>query len=201
MKIMKKILFILTLIMPSCLTYAQYSSNDYFGTWIYQSKDTVFTIKVQKTVMNVTWPKEEQVEFIVGGYSLNVKGVFTDNYMGDIPTVWKPTTRAQNSNIYFYGSYKEDGEKPFVTFFFFDQRKKHFNGEEAISGGRMELISPTQLHWTLNEKKGIIFKEGWVSELIGFSVPTDVIMTREELKPHIPKEPGVPITSPIIIKK
>ena len=108
---------------------------------------------------------------------------------------------AQNNDIYIFGKCRVDEGKSLVTISFYDQRKKHFEGKSPIGGGKMELISPTQLHWVLNEEQGILIKEGWVSKLIGFSVPTDVIMTREELKPHIPKEPGVPITSPIIIKK
>ncbi len=191
---MKRLIMILMLIMPSCMIYAQYTSNDYFGTWVYQSKDTVFTIKIQKTVLN-------EKELIVGGYSLKVKGVLTDNYIGNPPANWKPNTMAQNNDIYIFGKCRVDEGKSLVTISFYDQRKKHFEGKSPIGGGKMELISPTQLHWVLNEEQGILIKEGWVSKLIGFSVPTDVIMTREELKPHIPKEPGVPITSPIIIKK
>lgn len=189
------------LFIPCCMIYAQYSSDSYLGTWLYQSKDTVFTIKIQKTTMS---SNNKSMEFIVGGYSLKVKGVLTDNYIGNPPAIWNPTTMAQNNDIYLYGSYVEYDGGSLVGFSFFDQRKKHFDGEEAISGGRMVLISPTQLHWTLNEKKGIDAQEGssyGSSKPKGFSVPTDVIMTREELKPHIPKEPGVPITSPIIIKK
>ena len=38
--------------MPCCMIYAQYSSDSYLGTWVYQSKDTIFTIKIQKTILN-----------------------------------------------------------------------------------------------------------------------------------------------------
>ena len=194
---MKRLIMILMLIMPSCMIYAQYTSNDYFGTWVYQSKDTVFTIKIQKTVLN-------EKELIVGGYSLKVKGVLTDNYIGNPPANWKPNTMAQNNDIYIFGKCRVDEGESLVTIAFYDQRKKHFEGKSPIGGGKMELISPTQLHWVLNEEQGIANWEGSPYgdfKPIGFSVPTDVIMTREELKPHIPKEPGVPITSPIIIKK
>ena len=86
------------------MIYAQYSSDSYLGTWVYQSKDTVFTIKLQKAIMD---PNDEPMEFIIGGYSLKVKGVLTDNYIGNPPAIWNPTTMAQNSDIYLYGSYTE----------------------------------------------------------------------------------------------
>lgn len=36
---------------------------------------------------------------------------------------------------------------------FFDQRMKHVEGE-GLWGGRMKLIAPNKLHWTLNEDEG-----------------------------------------------
>jgi hypothetical protein len=64
------------------------------------------------------------------------------------------------------------------------------NGE-GISGGEMKLISPTRLHWTLDELSGLQHILGyglWIRDddmrpirketLRGFSVPTDVIMVK-----------------------
>ena len=76
-------------------------------------------------------------------------------------------------------------------FDFYDQRKKHLNGR-GIGGGRIELIAPNKIHWTLNEREGLWpWIEGeriegedlpTIEEAIqGFSVPTDVIMIKEEL--------------------
>lgn len=67
---------------------------------------------------------------------------------------------------------------------FFDQRKKHCNGE-GIRAGNIDYIAPNKIHWTLNEKVGLwweyegdenadenVFKE------IGFSVPAGIVLER-----------------------
>ena len=41
--------------------------------------------------------------------------------------------------------------------------------------GKIKLIPPTQIQWILEDDEGDI--DGWVEE--GFSVPTNVIMTKK----------------------
>ena len=66
----------------------------------------------------------------------------------------------------------------------YDQRKKHFDGN-GIPACRIDYISKNKIRWTLNENFGIwkmIKGDENAKEVqpIGFSVPTDIIMTRVE---------------------
>ena len=65
-------------------------------------------------------------------------------------------------------------------FYFYDQRKKHFGGK-GILGGKILLLSSDKIRWHLDEKLGLALEEpDEYTELIGFSVPSDVIMTKEK---------------------
>ena len=67
-----------------------------------------------------------------------------------------------------------------VGVLFYDQRKKHFGGK-GILGGKILLLSSDKIRWHLDEKLGLALKEpDEYTELIGFSVPSDVIMTKEK---------------------
>ena len=183
---MKRILFILLVAMYSIAVYAQQTAKDYIGTWKYEKEDTVFTIRLIKgEAFYKGKPKAEiDEELIFGGYSLSVKNKMVENYITDINTKWVyENINGGEQHIYIYGAcntrYK--GKKG-IGFKFYDQRMKHFNGE-GIWGGTLEPIGPNKLHWTLNEKEGIWWEteglEDWVEvKPIGFSVPTDVIMTK-----------------------
>ena len=67
-----------------------------------------------------------------------------------------------------------------VGVLFYDQRKKHFGGK-GILGGKILLLSSDKIRWHLDEKLGLALEEpDEYTELIGFSVPSDVIMTKEK---------------------
>ena len=87
--------------------------------------------------------------------------------------IWAP-----NSNSY------DKSTVPTLGVYFYDKRKKHFNGE-GIAGGYIKLLSPKKLLWHLDEKEGIWWEvEGRddIEEVlpIGFSVPDHAILTKEE---------------------
>lgn len=182
MKTIKTLL--LLLLMSSTLlaqktVYPTQSVDAYVGTWIYQSNDTVFKIVLQKGYsesMDMVMPG------LFGGYFLSVKGSVLDNYMQHLPTVW--IDRTYPSNLYiFANNYATQGAEH-VNFRFFDQRKKHFNGE-GIYAGEIYLLSPNKIHWLLDEKIGIVLKANTDEEYIGakpigFSVPSDVVMVKEK---------------------
>ena len=166
-----------------CLNVSsQVNYNSFVGTWIYQKNDTVFKIRLQKGTMNYG------AKVLFGGYFMSIHNVVVDNYMGIMPSIWNVYTSAPSNNIYIRAI---NGDTPtWLGFKFYDQRKKHLNGK-GIGGGRIELIAPNKIHWTLNESKGLwhylegepIEGEGLptIEEAIqGFSVPTDVIMIKEE---------------------
>ena len=67
---------------------------------------------------------------------------------------------------------------------FYDQRKKHLDGN-GISGCYITMVAKNKLKWELNEEIGI---RDWIEgcedcpeiKPIGFSVPTNVILTKVE---------------------
>ena len=183
---MKK-LFLFLAVLCTCVSInAQVSVDDYIGTWRGEKGDTTFTIKLVKgdVIYN-------SIIHLMGGYQVTVKGKYTDNYL-KIPSKWDSSKSFREQGIYISAAYSyERPQRLSITIL--DQQKKHFNGE-GISGGRAEYIYPNKLHWTLNEKMGIWTlneKMGIYMKIegnenygevqpIGFSVPTDIIMTRVE---------------------
>ena len=165
--------------------YAQVNYDAFVGTWVYQKNDTVFKIKLQK---GTSMSSYGIVKRIFGGYSLSVKGVLKDNYIKAMPDVWDIHTPAPSSNIFIKAV---SGNIPnLLGFGFYDQCKKHLNGE-GIGGGKIELLAPNKIHWTLNEWEGLWYmlegegvegdnRPGIRESMIGFSVPTDVIMMKEQ---------------------
>ena len=180
---MKKLIALIVFISAYLSVCSQVNYDSFVGTWIYQKNDTVFKIKLQKGKVS----QDDDVT-LFGGYCLSVRGVVTDNYLGGtIPSVWNVYNPAPSKNIYIVASGNTLNR---VGTTFYDQRKKHLNGK-GIGGGVIRLITPNKIHWTLNEREGLWpYLEGeqvegydlpTIEEAIqGFSVPTDVIMIKEE---------------------
>lgn len=178
---MRKMLFIIILqLFCSSMLTAQRSVNDFLGTWQAERNDTVFTIKLleSESVYNGS------IILVYGGYSIFVKGVgLTDDYLHC--NIDKTVSIARNvirKNVFIFGSYSMN--KSNILFTFFDQRKKHCNGD-GISAGNIDYIASNKIHWTLNEKRGLWWKyEGDenadenVFKEIGFSVPVDIVLER-----------------------
>ena len=158
----------------------------YVGTWVYQNSDTIFKIRLQK---GQKIGRSDIYNGLYGGYYLSVKGKIIENYWGDLPEYWDSSKEPRPDNLYIWASnpsYTLDEIDPnCVGVWFYDQRKKHFGGK-GISGGYIHLLSPTKIHWKLNEALGIWYEtEGDESitdaerQPIGFSVPDNVIMMKE----------------------
>ena len=181
---MKKLIVLFVFISACMSVYSQVNYNSFVGTWIYQKNDTVFKIRLQKGCEVIA---SRSYESLFGGYYLSVDGIVTDNYIGStIPSVWDVHSPAPSKNIYIVASGNTLNR---VGTTFYDQRKKHLNGK-GIGGGEIELIAPNKIHWSLNEREGLWpWLEGeriegedfpTIEEAIqGFSVPTDVILIKE----------------------
>ena len=162
---------------------AKYYTEDYVGTWQYVNNDTVFTVKFIKGTMINGFGQNKYRKDLNGGYALQVKGVVVDNYLENINPVLDAHINPPLQNIYIEASAFFMPTNCFV-FKFYDQRKKHFNGK-GIWGGIITLLSKNKLKWTLNEEIGIsTWLEGCEDcpeiKPIGFSVPTNVILTKVE---------------------
>ena len=160
--------------------------DSYEGTWIYQKNDIIFKIKLQKG--QEAW-RNDLINGLYGGYYLSVRGEVLENYMSGFPVYWDFSKDPRPNNMYIWVSNHslrlDDINPNYVSVWFYDQRKRHFGGK-GITGGYIQLLSPTKIRWKLDELTGIWNEtEGDESisdaerRPIGFSVPDDVIMTKE----------------------
>ena len=183
---MNRLLFCFAFFLVCLSVSSQVNYDSFVGTWIYQRNDTVFKIKLQNGTEMIG---SHSFKVLFGGYFLSVNGIVKDNYIREIPSIWNVTNPAPSSNIYIV-VFLNNEFSSLQGFEFYDQRKKHLNGR-GIGGGGIELIAPYKIHWTLNEREGLWpWLEGervegeylpTIEEAIqGFSVPTDVIMIKEE---------------------
>lgn len=175
---MKKLFLFLVVCVFYHAACAQNSVTDYLGTWKGECGDTIFTIKLLEGDIRYNGT----IVKILGGYSVMVNEEIIDNYL-DVGTTLPLGVNAVDYKVYINASYFIP-PRQYVGFTFYDQRKKHFNGE-GILGGKLEYIAPNQLHWTLDEKYGIWCEtegdeDAEEVQPIGFSVPTDIILTKVE---------------------
>lgn len=164
----------------------------YVGTWVYENQDTVFTIKWQ-IAKDTVYNRRRIVRYIsdclVGGYSLKVNGVETDNYIKELPTglsFFSGKNDNPRSNVYLSASYRvrrksdlQDFDGKITRIKFYDQRKKHNNGDGFFAGG-IELLAPDKLHWWLEDEKKVQIQQDVWEPLVGYSVPTNAVMRKIE---------------------
>ncbi len=184
---MKKVIFILSL----CFSISMYAQEEVvgdtigdtnleaiMGTWVYQSNDTIFKIRlstkcaVKVNGVGISWTWIQ----VFGSYYLKVGDkVKVDDLDYDRPTTWVGFGRPEHVNIKVY---RLDRDKNNYTYgaWFYDLEKKHHGGD-GINAVRIKLIAPNKLHWSTHEEQASFESE---YPVIGFSVPTDVIMTKEE---------------------
>ncbi|WP_291530233.1 DUF6705 family protein [Bacteroides sp. UBA939] len=181
---MKRIYMFLVFVLICIGVFSQANYDAFVGTWVYQKNDTIFKIKLQKGIAK--YGQFGDKTKIFGGYYLSVKGVVKENYIKTIPAKWDASISAPSCNIYINAI---SNTSNYLGFTFYDQSKQHLNGK-GILGGTMDLLAPNKLHWKLNEKEGLwVALEGdYIEDMIpspeewiprGFSVPVDVIMTKE----------------------
>lgn len=184
---MRRIEFVLFLLFISTVVFAQKgiaptkNLDAYVGTWVYQSNDTIFKIVLKRGYAeSEKWIKNA----LFGGYFLSVKGKVQEDYLNVTSTVWDLGEKGEPKGFYIWASNQSTSldyvDPNRVGLIFYDQRKKHFGGK-GILGGEILLLSPDKIRWHLDEKLGLALEEPEeYTPLIGFSIPSDVIMTKEE---------------------
>ncbi len=146
----------------------------YQGTWEYISGNEIFRIflKIGK--------EDSMVSFgpcIIGDYFYSKNNVVIDNYViSEIPTIDNNLTHNSviiNASNGKYESVKyANPNELYMTFYDKQRNKRVFSGE-------IQLISSTQIRWILKDDEGVYTSdEEWIEP--GFSVPTDVILTKKE---------------------
>lgn len=181
---MKKIYILLALVAMCTASFSQTNFDNFIGTWVYQNNDTIFKIKLQKG-------ETKGIHYnhgVWGGYYLSVNGVVLADYIKPMPSVVANLSYYPDYNIYITAW---SNDPNYLGFRFYDQKIKHIDGK-GIGGGEMNLLSHNKLRWTLDEEFGLWHaNEGeFIKEseddidtitytAQGFSVPTNVIMTKE----------------------
>ena len=67
----------------------EYDCSKYYGTWVYENQDTIFTVQFQ-TITKLTGKNNdnyEKYERIVGNYKLEVKGNIIYDFLKPIPSI------------------------------------------------------------------------------------------------------------------
>ena len=180
---MRRGILFLLLASFSLWLFSQVNYDPFVGTWVYQNNDTVFKIKLQKGILKF-WDGDTK-QYLFGGYSLAVAGEVKYDYIQPTPAVYDSKLSAPSCGIYIKAPYGYDSG--YLGFTFYDMEKKHIYGT-GLPCNWMTLLAPDKLHWKLNEREGVwAILEGSENdediaemELRGFSVPDDVIMTKEE---------------------
>ncbi len=142
----------------------------YTGVWEYVAGQETFRINLKIGI------KDTKVSYgtcLIGDYYYTKNNSFIDNNLNpNIPAIYNDLSR---DTIFIYASngkyesvsYANPNE---LSMFFRDKQMK-----KRTASGKIKLISPTQIQWILEDDEGDI--DDWVEE--GFSVPTNVIMTKK----------------------
>lgn len=144
------------------------------GTWSYQKNDTVFKINLS-TKCKVKIEGYYTMMQLWGSYYLKVGDkVIVDDLNYERPSAWNGFSKSNHVTIQINKLFAESPLYTIVSFY--DLQKKHHNGK-GIGGGYVKLLAPNKIQWVLDENAGSFETE---YPIIGFSVPTDIIMTKEE---------------------
>jgi len=179
---MKKIiLFSVLLVLSLSINAQSYTTKDLIGTWSYQKNDTLFKVRFSKIVpFPSKWTKDRKA--IIGNYQLTVKGkIVQDCFSDNLPSIITDRKKYNIGNVTIIATIPTDNNLDACAFIFYDMVKKHRNGE-GIAGCKIKMLSPTQLEWNLNEFLEWSLEEHDENEkfhFIGFSVPNNVILTKE----------------------
>ena len=141
----------------------------YTGTWEYNNGSDVFRIFLKK--VNEDIPVSIG-ECLIGEYYYQKNGVLLDSYVeSQIPIIYNNITRSKVVIYATNGKYNVNYVDPLkLRVNFNDKRLNKFTGSASI-----EFISPTQIRWVLKDDEGDYYED----PIMGFSVPTNVIMTKK----------------------
>ena len=146
--------------------------QQFVGTWIYQSNDTVFKITFKKGFFDCPFVCYDIVQ---SGYYLKVGDKVLDDYDSDSyiqkGEITIPIIVATNSNPKL-----KDIDPNYIRIELEDMRYKKHSGPSSY----MKLLSPTTAKWVLKEDEGIDLYEEGENLAPGFSVPSNVILTKVE---------------------
>ena len=142
--------------------------NAYEGVWEYSDSNQVFRVIIKKVPESTRFVIGES---LIGDYFYQRDGVILDNYVEKkIPS---EINDANNRQIIVYASngvLNPNNINPNRLYMLF--RDKRYN--KVTGSGEIILLSPTQIHWKLENDEGPVDMD-FIHE---FSIPTDVILTK-----------------------
>ena len=149
----------------------------YIGTWYWSQGNSNFTIVFEKIEMAYSIHSQTYSDYLVGKYKYVQDGVEIVNTLNVIVDA---SNLLKNSRYIIDGSdYTED---TFQYLDFFDQAKnKSCNASIELTEYLDDLqgnISATKAQWKLSDKERTIIN-GENQTPIGFSVPTDIELTKQ----------------------
>lgn len=163
----------------------EYDFSKYFGTWVYENQDTVFTVQFGETT--IIYTNADQDKLIAGNYKLEVKGKMVYNHFKPIPNVIDEKGK-QSQPYPFYGiyfrAYQEikEHETNGKLLGIIDPIKNYNNGNR-INCLWIKLLPDGRLKWTLMDYSQVrrSFPEAYENPdepFTGYSMPTHAIFRR-----------------------
>jgi hypothetical protein len=167
-----------------------YSSNldAYVGIWEYTSGADTFQIVVKKGTVSTP---DLYYECLIGGYRYVKNGILMGDYTYGIPNQFLKKDFSKNDSTITVklsnARYRLDLVNPNILSILFKDRGLN----KMTQSGRIQLLSPIQIRWTLEDGEGVY---ATLEEMppIGFSVPTDIIMNKVIPPPPSPLPPLPP---------
>ena len=141
----------------------------YVGTWQYIHETETLKITLRKVPENSTF---SYGECLVGNYYYKKGNTVLDPFTdADIPTesndaTWKTIIIFATNFIDKAGVCEKE-----LAVMFRDKRKK------KSTTGRIDLLSPIQIKWVINEVEGVYSDDEAIPE-DGFSIPVGVVLTK-----------------------
>ena len=138
---------------------------------------TVISMNKREVVVNIGYKSDGIISLNEFRYDPELKvgdKVIVDDLNYERPSVWSGFSKSNHVTIQINRLFAESPLYTIVSFY--DLQKKHHNGK-GIGGGYVKLLAPNKIRWVLDENAGSFETE---YPIIGFSVPTDIIMTKEE---------------------
>jgi hypothetical protein len=144
----------------------------YVGTWEYAAATDTFRIVLRKGILSTTGLYGET---LIGGYRHVQNGVLMGDYTHGIPAQFLDKDYRDDDHQITICA--DNGcDSPNCTFNWLDVFFKDLGLGKGTTSGSIELISPTQIHWELEEDEGVYSSDD--EKIFGFSVPVDVVLVK-----------------------
>ena len=161
-------------------SYHTIDYTPFIGEWVYKSKDTTFTVNLKPTIVAGRFFHAEQ---LCGRYTLKTKNG-TSSWQGECLDTTRVVDKYENTHqlgvfAYAYGDIGALNPN-LLRFTIYDKEKMHDQGH-GNRGGKIFLLSTDSIKWILNEQEGAKISD-IPFENLGFSVPTNIVMTKKKLK-------------------